>query len=412
MSKFSTIALIVAGGTGTRFGTASLPKQYATLGGRPVLAHSIATLCAHPHIDAVAVVIHPEHQDFYNRSCSGLLASAVSLTASPTKERGLLAADAKAKLLPPILGGAERQDSVRLGLKALAPHSPTTVLVHDAARPGLTPALIDRLLAARAQGKEAVVPALKIVDTIKRVADDAVQETLDRSALVSVQTPQCFDYAALLNLHEAAKAIHTDDAALFESAGKPVHIVAGERSNQKITSAEDLHMMQLQHDATVETRVGSGFDVHRFTAGDHIMLCGVKVAHTKGLEGHSDADVGLHALVDALLGAMAEGDIGVHFPPSDAKWKGADSALFLTHTRDLLVAKGGRILHVDVTIICERPKVTPHREAMRQRIATLLEIDAARVSVKATTTEKLGFTGRGEGIAAQATATLALPVQH
>lgn len=412
MSKFSTIALIVAGGTGTRFGTNSLPKQYAPLGGRPVLAHSIETLCAHPKIDAVAVVIHPSHQDFYNRSCSGLLASAMSLTASPTKERGLLSADSYAKLLPPILGGAERQDSVRMGLQALAAHQPKTVLVHDAARPGMTLTLIDRLLEARDSGKLAVIPALSVTDTIKRVAGDTVQETLDRSALMSIQTPQCFDYTALLNLHMAATATYTDDAALFEAAGQPVHLVAGERGNQKITSAEDLTIMQKQYDASLETRVGSGFDVHRFTAGDHIMLCGVKVPHTQGLEGHSDADAGLHALVDALLGAMAEGDIGLHFPPSDAKWKGADSARFLTQTRDLLKARGGHIVHVDVTVICERPKVTPHREAMRARIAALLEVEAARVSVKATTTEGLGFTGREEGIAAQATATIALPPQH
>lgn len=383
MSKFGTIALIVAGGTGTRFGV-SCPKQYALLGGKPVISHSISAFLAHPGIDAVAVVIHPEHADFYQEAAQGLA------------------------LLPPIKGGKERQDSVRLGLKALAQYAPRTILVHDAARPGVTHALIDRLLTAR-KSYDAVIPTVPVADTIKRTKADMVVETLERISLAAVQTPQCFDYKKLIELHENARQNHTDDAALFEAANLPVHTVRGEAGNLKITTLEDWDIMQQRLEAQLETRTGSGFDVHKFTSGDHIMVGGIKVPHTHGLEGHSDADVALHALVDALLGAASEGDIGQHFPPSDNQWKGADSAQFVTYTRDLIQAKGGVIVHVDITLICEKPKMGPHREAMRARIAELLAIDISRVSVKATTTEKLGFTGREEGIAAQALATVKLP---
>ena len=386
MRKFSTIALIVAAGNGTRFG-AALPKQYAKLAGKPVLFHSIAALTAHKGIDAVAVVIHSGHAGFYQEMLSG--------KPIPT-------------LLPPIHGGAERQDSVRLGLEAIAQYQPTRVLIHDAARPGLTSALIDRLLACPA---EAVIPVLPVADTIKRLLPEGqIAETLDRSMLVRAQTPQCFDYAALLSLHRTSKAPVTDDAALFEAASKKVHTVMGEPANLKITTPEDWEIMRSHFEISMETRTGMGFDVHKFgPASDHIMLCGIPIPHNRGLEGHSDADVGLHALVDALLGAGAQGDIGQHFPPTDAKWKGADSGQFVTYTRELIAGKGGLIRHVDVTLICEKPKVGPHREAMRTRIAELLQIDLSRVSVKATTTEKLGFTGREEGIAAQAIATLHLP---
>lgn len=383
MSKFETIALIVAGGTGTRFGV-QCPKQYALLGGKSVISYSISALSGHPGIDAVAVVIHPEHADFYQEAAQGL------------------------DILPPIHGGRERQDSVRLGLKAIAKYAPKTVLVHDAARPGLTHALIDRLLTAR-KSYDAVIPTIAVADTIKRMKLDVVAETLDRTELAAVQTPQCFDYAKLVSLHENAREKHTDDAALFEAMKLPVHAVRGEPGNQKITTLEDWDMMQKQLEAELESRTGSGFDVHKFISGDHIMVGGIKVPHTHGLEGHSDADVALHALVDALLGAASEGDIGQHFPPSDKKWKGADSALFVTYTRDLIQSKGGIIVHVDITLICEKPKMGLHRDAMRARIAELLNLDISRVSVKATTTEKLGFTGREEGIAAQALATVKLP---
>ncbi len=378
MSKFSTIALVVAAGSGSRFGL-ELPKQYALLGGKPLLRHSLETLLKHPKIDAVAVVISPEHADLYENAVSGL---------TP---------------LPPTHGGKERQDSVRLGLQALAKHKPTRVLVHDAARPGLSSVLLDRLLASDAA---AVIPALPMVDTVR----DTKGHTLDRSSLYRVQTPQCFDYAKLVELHENARISVTDDAGLFEAAGLEVATVLGDPLNEKITTLEDWERMQKLHEANLEVRVGSGYDVHAFTPSKkQVTICGINIPHSAGLEGHSDADVGLHALVDALLGAASEGDIGVHFPPSDAKWKGADSAQFVTYTRDLIRNKGGIIQHVDITIICEKPKITPHREAMRARIAELLELDISRISVKATTTEKLGFTGREEGIAAQAIATLKLP---
>ena len=409
MSKFSTIALIVAAGSGSRFGV-ELPKQYALLGGKPLLRHSLETLLKHPKIDAVAAVISPEHADFYENATSGLT------------------------LLPPIHGGKERQDSVRLGLQALAKYKPTRVLVHDAARPGLSTTLLDRLLANNAV---AVIPALPMVDTVRRrvtppltppsrgggkfAAPSPLEgegrgegcsfETLDRSSLYRVQTPQYFDYAKLVELHEQARVTVTDDAGLFEAAGLEVATVLGDPHNEKITTLEDWKRMQKLHEAYLEVRVGSGYDVHAFEkAGSkkEVIICGTKIPHSAGLEGHSDADVGLHALVDALLGAASEGDIGVHFPPSDAKWKGADSAQFVTYTRDLIRSKGGILQHIDITIICEKPKITPHREQMRERIAELLELDIARVSVKATTTEKLGFTGREEGIAAQAIATIKL----
>ena len=380
MSKFSTIALVVAAGSGSRFGL-ELPKQYAPLAGKPLLRHSVETLLKHPKIDVVAVVISPEYTNLYENATSGL------------------------KLLPPIQGGKERQDSVRLGLKAIAKYSPQRVLVHDAARPGLSLALLDRLLENPAP---AVIPTLPMVDTVR----DTKGQTLDRNSLYRVQTPQCFDYATLLALHENTNTQVTDDAGLFEAAGLPVATVIGDPLNEKITTLEDWNRMQKLHEANLEVRVGSGYDVHAFskTTTNHVTLCGISIPHTAGLEGHSDADVGLHALVDALLGAVSEGDIGLHFPPSDAKWKGADSGKFVTYTRDLIRTKGGLIQHVDITLICEKPKIAPHREEMRQKIATLLEIDVARVSVKATTTEKLGFTGREEGIAAQAIATIKLPV--
>lgn len=378
MSKFSTIALVVAAGSGTRFGLGK-PKQYALLGGKPMLRHSLETLLKHKGIDAVAVVISREHHDLYEAATTGLT------------------------LLPSIDGGKERQDSVRLGLKALAKHKPARVLVHDAARPGLSSELLDRLLASDAT---AVIPALPMVDTVR----DTKGNTLDRNSLYRVQTPQCFDYAKLVELHENARVTVTDDAGLFEAAGLEVATVIGDPQNEKITTLEDWERMQKLHEANLEVRVGSGYDVHAFTPSKkQVTICGINIPHSAGLEGHSDADVGLHALVDALLGAASEGDIGVHFPPSDKKWKGADSGQFVTYTRDLIRNKGGVIQHVDITIICEKPKITPHREQMRERIAELLELDVSRVSVKATTTEKLGFTGREEGIAAQAIATLKLP---
>ncbi|GAB4174089.1 MAG: bifunctional 2-C-methyl-D-erythritol 4-phosphate cytidylyltransferase/2-C-methyl-D-erythritol 2,4-cyclodiphosphate synthase [Thalassobaculales bacterium] len=373
-------ALVVAAGRGTRLG-GERPKQYLPLAGRPILRLTLDRLLAHPAIAAVQVVIHPDDRALYDDATAGL------------------------DLPPPVAGGAERQDSVRAGLEALDALAPEHVLIHDAARPFADAGLIGRVLAALASAPGAI-PAIPIADTVKRAAQGLVAATVDRQGLFRVQTPQGFHFPTIRDLHRRhAGQSFTDDAGLLEAAGLPVALVAGDEANVKITTRADLAAAE----AALETRVGSGFDVHRFGPGERVMLGGVAIPHERGLVGHSDADVGLHALTDAILGALAAGDIGAHFPPSEARWKGADSARFLAHAANLARARGGVILHVDLTLICERPKIGPHREAMRARIAGILGIAADRVSVKATTTEGLGFTGRGEGIAAQATATLRLP---
>lgn len=384
-------ALVVAAGRGSRFG-AGAPKQYTRLGGRPILSHALARLAAHPAIGAVRAVIHRDDAAAYAEAAAGL------------------------DLLPPVHGGAERQDSVRLGLESLAELAPRWVLIHDAARPLLPAAVIDRLLKAL-RTAPAALPVLPVADTLKRGAAGRVSETVAREDLYRAQTPQAFAFAEILAAHRAAAGqALTDDAAVAEAAGLPVALVEGAPELMKITSAGDLAEaarwlgVEAGEPATrPEVRLGQGFDVHRFGPGDAVMLCGVSIPHAQALAGHSDADVGLHALTDAVLGALADGDIGSHFPPSDPTWRGADSARFLRHAGTLVAARGGRILHCDVTLICEAPKVGPHREAMRARIAEVLGIDVGRVSVKATTTEKLGFTGRREGIAAQAAATVELP---
>ena len=388
-----TVALIVAAGRGSRFG-GSGPKQYAPLNGRPLLRHSLERFRGHSGITAVQAVIHADDQALYAEAAAGL------------------------DLPPPAIGGATRQESVRRGLEHIANLSltegPERVLIHDAARPFVDDAMIDRVLAALT-GAPGAIAALAVTDTLKRGIDGRVASTVPRDGLWRAQTPQGFRFADILAAHRAAAgsstgAEMTDDAAVAERAGLAVALVEGAAENVKITTAEDLVRAERWLAALQdETRVGTGFDVHRFAPGDHVMLCGVRIAHDAGLLGHSDADVGLHALTDAILGAIAAGDIGSHFPPGDARWRGAESAVFLRHAAGLVAARGGRIAHVDVTLICERPKVGPHRAAMTARIAQALEIDAWRVSIKATTTEGLGFTGRGEGIAAQATATIRLP---
>jgi len=382
----SCIALVVAAGRGTRLG-APLPKQYLPLAGKPVLRYSLETLTSHPGIEAVRVVFNPDDAASYEAAARGL------------------------DLLPPVAGGAARQDSVRLGLESLAAAPPARVLIHDAARPFLDRATIDRVLAALDEAPGAI-PALPVKDTVKRGVSGRVAETLDRSALWRAQTPQGFDYAAILAAHRAAQGSElSDDAAVAERAGLAVRLVAGSEANFKVTTAEDLEQAErLLLARQGDTRTGQGFDVHAFGPGDHVWLCGVKVAHERGLIGHSDADVGLHALTDAILGALGAGDIGQHFPPSDPKWRGAPSHVFLSHAGALVASAAGRIAHLDVTLICERPKIGPHRDAMAARIAEILDLERGRVSVKATTTEGLGFTGRGEGIAAQALATLRLPL--
>jgi 2-C-methyl-D-erythritol 4-phosphate cytidylyltransferase/2-C-methyl-D-erythritol 2,4-cyclodiphosphate synthase len=380
-----TVALIVAAGRGSRFGGAG-PKQYAPLSGRPLLRHSLERFRDHPGISAVQAVIHADDRGLYAEAAAGL------------------------DLLPPAIGGATRQESVHRGLEHIASQGPERVLIHDAARPFVDNSMIDRVLAALT-GAPGAIAALAVTDSLKRGINGRVAGTVPRDGLWRAQTPQGFRFAEILAAHRAAVGAEmTDDAAVAERAGLAVALVEGAAENVKITTAEDLiraeRWLAAHQD---ETRVGTGFDVHRFAPGDHVMLCGVRIAHDAGLLGHSDADVGLHALTDAILGAIAAGDIGSHFPPGDARWHGAESAIFLRHAADLVAAHGGRIAHVDVTLICERPKVGPHRAAMTARIAEVLEIDTRRVSIKATTTEGLGFTGRGEGIAAQATATIRLP---
>jgi 2-C-methyl-D-erythritol 4-phosphate cytidylyltransferase/2-C-methyl-D-erythritol 2,4-cyclodiphosphate synthase len=314
-----------------------------------------------------------------------------------------------------VFGGATRQASVRAGLEAVAPLRPDLVLIHDAARPYASAALVTRAIAAVA-ATGAAVPVMPLADTIKSVdaTGRLIEATLDRTILRTVQTPQAFAFAPALAAHRRAAASgredFTDDAALAEWAGLKVAAFDGEAGNVKLTTAEDVARAEREHTAALaDTRTGSGFDVHAFAAGDHVMLAGVRIPHDRGLTGHSDADVALHALTDAVLGALAEGDIGAHFPPSDPQWRGASSDRFLAFAVERVRGRGGRIAHLDLTIVCEAPRVGPHRDAMRARIAAIAGLDLARVAVKATTSERLGFTGRGEGIVAMATATVRLP---
>ncbi|MBL8700214.1 MAG: bifunctional 2-C-methyl-D-erythritol 4-phosphate cytidylyltransferase/2-C-methyl-D-erythritol 2,4-cyclodiphosphate synthase [Alphaproteobacteria bacterium] len=376
-------AVIVAAGRGARFGGA-VPKQYQRLAGRPVLRWSLEAYSRHPRVRSVQVVIDPADTALFATAAQGLA------------------------LRPPVAGGSTRQESVRRALEALASDPPHLVLIHDGARPLVAATTIDAVIDALAR-HQAALPALAVSDTLKRSDDGTrVAGTIPRAGLWRAQTPQGFDFATILAAHRRfAGEEMTDDAALAERAGHAVALVAGHEDNVKITTPDDLARAERVLAAIPDIRTGTGFDVHRFSAGDHVVLCGVRIAHDRGLEGHSDADVGLHALTDALLGAIGAGDIGEHFPPSDARWRGADSAAFLAHALDLVRARGARVLNVDVTLICERPKVAPHRAAMRDRLAAILSIEPDRCSVKATTTEGLGFAGRREGIAAQAVATIA-----
>ena len=380
------VALVVAAGRGSRFG-GDVPKQWRDLAGRPVLRHSLGAFASHPAIASVRVVIHPDDRPLYDAAAQGL------------------------SLEEPIIGGASRQDSVRLGLEALAASANPSdcVLIHDGARPFIDAALISRIVRALAV-HDGAIPALPVHDTLKRGEQGLICETVPRAGLYRAQTPQGFRFAPILTAHLAlAGQDLTDDAAVAENAGLHVALVEGSEDNQKITTANDLERAQARLAGPMEVRVGSGFDVHKFTAGSTITLCNVPIPHDQALEGHSDADVALHALTDAILGAIGAGDIGLHFPPTDPRWKGVDSAVFLAHAGQLAAARGAVISHLDLTIICERPKVGPHRLAMAAKIAEILKIDEGKVSVKATTTEGLGFTGRREGIAAQAVATLKLP---
>lgn len=369
----TTVALIVAAGKGERSGSA-LPKQFAPLAGRPMVAWSHATLAAHSAVDEVIVVI-------------GAGQEAMLAAALPGARH--------------VTGGARRQDSVRAGLDAAA--GADRILIHDAARPFLSPAVIDRLLAAL-DTHDGAVPVLPVPDTL--VSQDGTP--VDRAALRRVQTPQAFRAPALARAHggwQGGEA--TDDAQMVRAAGGSVALVEGDTMLEKVTYPADFAAAEAR--VAMETRSASGFDVHRLEDGEELWLGGVRIPHHRGLSGHSDADVALHAITDAVLGTIAAGDIGTHFPPSDPRWRGAESGQFLSHARGLVEAKGGRVTFVDLTLMCEAPKIGPHRAAMQARIAELLGLTTDRVSVKATTTEKLGFTGRGEGIAAQAVATVRLP---
>ena len=400
----SAAALIVAAGRGHRVG-GPLPKQYRQLAGRAVLGHSVQCFATHPRIDRVRVVINPADRSLYDEA---------------VRESG---GAADAALLAPVAGGETRQGSVRNGLESLVESPPDLVLIHDGARPLVSAAVIDGALDAL-QGHDGALPALAVSDSLKRAAPGStvIAGAVPREGLWRAQTPQGFRYPAILDAHRAAAgSALTDDAAVAEQAGLSVALTPGDEDNLKITTerdfarAERILAVQGEHNVAVtakfEIRVGMGFDVHRFGPGDHIMLGGVAVPHAQGVISHSDGDVVLHAIVDALLGAMAAGDIGTHFPPSDETWRDAESARFVAHALKLLAERGGYLNHVDVTVICQRPRIGPHRQAILARLSDVLGVDPTRISLKATTTERLGFTGRGEGIAAQAVATVRLPIE-
>jgi 2-C-methyl-D-erythritol 4-phosphate cytidylyltransferase / 2-C-methyl-D-erythritol 2,4-cyclodiphosphate synthase len=382
-------AVVVAAGRGIRAG-GGLPKQYRELSGIPVMRKSLAMFVEHGAINLVQPVIHADDAELCATAAAGM------------------------QILAPVIGGKTRQESVRSGLEALAAHRPDIVLVHDAARPFASANLISRAIETAAQAG-AAIPGLAVTDTVKALAaDGTVAETLDRARLRYIQTPQAFAFAALLDAHRKASAAgrsdFTDDSALAEWAGMAVSVFDGESANIKLTTAEDFIRVEASDLAALgDVRTGSGYDVHAFAEGDHVTLGGVKIPFKRGLSGHSDADVALHALVDAILGALAEGDIGSHFPPTDPQWRGASSDRFLKFAVERVRARGGRISLLDVTIVCEAPRIGPHRDRMRARIAEIAGIVPERVAVKATTSERLGFTGREEGIVAFATATVRLP---
>ncbi len=391
--------LVVAGGRGSRAGD-GLPKQYRKLAGESVLARTLCAMHAAAPAARITVVIHPDDRALYSESVAELPEGA------------------RAALSPPALGGALRQESVRNGLEAIARDlEPEIVLIHDAARPFADPALVARAIdAARAHG--AAVPGAPLNDTVKEIdAEGFVVATPDRARLRAVQTPQSFRFPLILAAHRAAAAggrEYTDDAMIAEAAGCAVHVFDGDLKNFKLTTPEDFARAMEQMNAPSlaalpDVRMGQGYDVHAFAEGDRVFLGGVAIPHSHALAGHSDADVLMHAITDAVLGAIAEGDIGAHFPPSDPQWKGAASEIFLAHACKLVRQRGGVIAHVDATVVCEAPRVGPHREAIRASLARIMGLDVGRVAIKATTTERLGFTGRREGIAALAIATVRLP---
>ena len=384
-----TAVILVAAGRGLRAGAGG-PKQYRAIGGQSVIYRAMQPFCTHPEIAAVQPVLNPDDTAMFNAAVAGL------------------------RHLPPANGGGTRQASVHAGLEALAGLKPDIVLIHDAARPFVSSALISRAIGA-AKRTAAAIPAIAVADTVKLVDEGgSVVGTPERARLRIAQTPQAFRYDVILKAHRRAaregRADFTDDAALAEWAGLTVATFEGDVDNMKLTTPEDFVREEARLLSQLgDVRTGTGYDVHAFGDGAHVMICGVRVPHTRGFLAHSDGDVGLHALVDAILGALADGDIGSHFPPSDQKWKGASSDRFLKYAADRVTGRGGKIANLEVTLICERPKIGPLRDQMRARIAEISGVDVSRVAVKATTSEKLGFTGREEGIAATASATVRLP---
>lgn len=380
------VVVLVAAGRGSRAGD-GLPKQYRTLGEMPVIRRTMLALSKALPTARILPVIHQDDGELFAGAAKGIT-----------------------NLLAPVEGGASRQESVLNGLEALTELNPDNVYIHDAARPFVSQALAHALQAALAEGHNGVVPVVPVVDTLVRETSSG-REPVDRKDIVAVQTPQAFDFKAIFAAHKNAVGTEfTDDASIFDAAGGNVAHVTGEERNFKITRQQDFEKAKnMLEQQLSDIRVGSGYDVHRFEDGDHVWLCGVKIPHVQSLKGHSDADVGLHALTDAILAAVADGDIGAHFPPTDNKWRGASSDKFLAFAAERVRANTGKINHLAVTLVCETPKIRPHVDGMRQRIAEIANIEVGRVSVQATTTEKLGFTGRGEGIAAQATATIAMP---
>jgi 2-C-methyl-D-erythritol 4-phosphate cytidylyltransferase/2-C-methyl-D-erythritol 2,4-cyclodiphosphate synthase len=385
-------AIVVAAGRGERAGgDADLPKQYRLLAGKPVLTRTVEALLAIGAMDHVQVVLNPDHLPFYEN---------------------LRLADPRMR--PPVMGASTRQGSVLAGLEALEALEPGLVLIQDAARPLLDETLVAGVLAAL-ETSPAALPVVAVTDTIKRSVDGhKVAATEDRRTLFAAQTPQGFHYRSILEAHRRAAGRtpeFTDDAAIAEWAGLEVALTRGSTRNMKITHAEDFQRAErlLNGERIMETRIGSGFDVHPFTSGDGVWLGGVRIAHHHGLEGHSDADAALHALTDAIYGALGEGDIGHHFPPSDPQWRGAASSVFLAHAAGIVNERKGRIVNLDLTIVCEAPRINPHVAAMKARIASICGIAETRLAIKATTSEKLGFIGREEGIVALATASVELP---
>ncbi|MFD2739324.1 bifunctional 2-C-methyl-D-erythritol 4-phosphate cytidylyltransferase/2-C-methyl-D-erythritol 2,4-cyclodiphosphate synthase [Sulfitobacter aestuarii] len=372
-------ALIVAAGRGTRAG-GEIAKQWQKLAGARVIDHTLAAFSTHPQVARIVLVLHPDEMH----------------RAAAFEAQGVIV----------VPGGRERADSVRLGLRACGDAS--HVLIHDAARPCVSAPVIDAVIAAL-KTSPAAAPGLPVTDALWRGEDGQVSGTEDRSHLFAAQTPQGFDLAKISAAHAAHDGPAADDVAVARAAGIPVAITPGSADNLKITHGADFARAARILERQMDIRTGNGFDVHAFGPGDHVTLCGVDIAHDQGLVGHSDADVGLHTITDAIYGALARGDIGQHFPPSDPQWKGARSDIFLRHAAGLVRDLGFTLTHVDCTLICEQPKIGPHAQAMREQVAAILELDADRVSVKATTSERLGFTGRGEGIACMATATLVKP---